>query len=109
MDVFNRLLEELIHSIVLSRLLPLFEKVGGFGNNLSVLAIIWLANMASTKMRSYTRVAVLHRVIKKSSFTFSCDGFYFCANFEIIATSPVVRMHFIAAHYFGFWRLDPIE
>jgi hypothetical protein len=81
----------------------------GFGNNLSVLAIIWLANLASTKIRSFIRVAVSRRAIKKSSFTFSCDGFYFCANFEIIATSPVVRMHFIAAHYFGFWRLDPIE
>ena len=35
------------------------------------------------------------QAIRKSSFTFSCDGFYFCANFEIIATPPVVRMHFI--------------
>ena len=50
------------YSIVLSRLLPLFEKVGEvFGNNVIVLEIIWLANLASTKMRSYTRVAVLRK------------------------------------------------
>jgi hypothetical protein len=62
------------------------ESRGGFGNNLIVLAIIWLANLASMKMRSYTRVAVLRRAIKKPSFTFSCDGFYFCANFACLST-----------------------
>ena len=64
----------LTRSIVLSRLLPLFEKVG------EVLAIIWLTNLASTKRRSYTLVPALRGAIKKSSFTFSCKGFYFRAN-----------------------------